>query len=111
MSSLKRAIRREAVTPIRPLTHLAAGQAALRRGAWKEAKRHFQAALAQAEQPEAHEGLGLAAWWLDLSDLIFSSRQRAYRLYLQRDATDTRNAAADQARPSRPCRCLTGAGV
>ena len=51
--NLKRAIRRATVTPIRPLGHVATGQAALRRGAWKEAKRHFQAALAHGDQPEA----------------------------------------------------------
>lgn len=84
MPGLKRAIRRGSVTPIRPLTHLAAGQAALRRGAWKDAKRHFQAAIARDDQPGAHEGLGLAAWWLDLADLVFESRQRAYRVYRQR---------------------------
>ena len=30
------------------------------------------------------EGLGTAAWWLDLADLVFDSRERAYRLYLAR---------------------------
>ena len=30
---------------------------------------------------EALEGLGLAAWWLDLADIVFDTRERAYRLY------------------------------
>ena len=77
-------LRRGIVTPIRPLTHVAVGQAALKRGAWKDAKRQFQAALARGDDPAAHEGLGLAAWWLDQADLVFESRQRAYRLYRQR---------------------------
>jgi LuxR family maltose regulon positive regulatory protein len=36
------------------------------------------------ELPEALEGLGIAAWWLDLADLVFDSRERAYRLYQAR---------------------------
>jgi len=34
--------------------------------------------------PEALEGLGTAAWWLDLADVLFDARERAYRLYLDR---------------------------
>jgi len=80
----RRPARRGTVTPIRPLTPLGAGQSALARGEWSVAKRHFESALAQGEQAEALEGLGLAAWWLDKSDLVFESRRRAYRLYRQR---------------------------
>jgi len=79
-----RALRHSRVTPIRPPTQLAVGQAALARGAWREARRAFQAVLEREEQPEALEGLGLAAWWLDAADLVFTSRERAYRLYRQR---------------------------
>lgn len=68
-----------------------AGQEALRRGAWAEAREAFAAALAVEETPEAREGLALAAWWLDLADLVFASRERAYRLYVERD--DRRGAA------------------
>ena len=46
-------------------------------GAWR-----VEAALRIREIPEALEGLGTAAWWLDLADLVFDSRERAYRLYL-----------------------------
>jgi len=86
MAQPKRAHRRGTVTPIRPLTPLQAGQAALTRGEWRAAKRHFESSLSRAgeDDPEAHEGLGLAAWWLDQADLVFESRQRAYRLYRQR---------------------------
>ncbi len=73
------------MTPIRPPSQLAIGQAALARGAWREARRAFRAALAREEQPEALEGLGLAGWWLDAADLVFKSRERAYRLYRQRN--------------------------
>ena len=63
---------------------LAAGHAALEAGAWQQAQRAFAAALAAEETPEALEGLGLAAWWLDLADVVFDSRERAYRAYRQR---------------------------
>ena len=43
------------------------------------------AALSARETPEALEGLGLAAWWLDAADVVFDTRERAYRLYLERD--------------------------
>src|SRR4029453_2873667 len=33
---------------------------------------------------EALEGLGLTGWWLDLAESVFESRERAYRLYLDR---------------------------
>ena len=56
------------------------GDDALARGAWTEAREAFEKALARRESPEALEGLGTAAWWLDLADLVFESRERAYRL-------------------------------
>src|SRR5580692_1440916 len=67
----------------RPLLCLA-GDDALVRGAWAEAREEFEKALGTHEFPEALEGLGSAAWWLDLADLVFDSRERAYRLYLAR---------------------------
>lgn len=71
-----------------------AGSAALLRGAWDEARASFEQALAARESPEALEGLGVAAWWLDLADLVFASRERAYTLYLDRGDADGRAAAA-----------------
>jgi len=68
-----------------------AGNQALQRGAWLEARSAFEAALGVRESPEALEGLSVAAWWLDLADLLFDVRERAYRLYLARD--DKRGAA------------------
>src|SRR5262245_32108800 len=67
------------------------GDEALARGAWTEAREAFEAALAVQETPESLEGLGTAAWWLDVADLVFDSRERAYRLYL---ANGNRPAAA-----------------
>jgi LuxR family maltose regulon positive regulatory protein len=67
------------------------GDDALARGKWSEARDAFEAALAVQETPESLEGLGTAAWWLDLADVVFDSRERAYRLYL---ANGNRRAAA-----------------
>ena len=57
------------------------GDQALSRGSWEEARAAFAQALAVRESPEALEGLGLAGWWLDLADVVFDARERAYRLY------------------------------
>lgn len=70
---------------------LAAGTAALERGAWDEARSHLQASLAERETPQALEQLGLAAWWLDDAALTFDARERAFRLY--RDQGDALGAA------------------
>ncbi len=72
-------------------THLHAGQLALGRAAWGEARGLFEAALAEVETPEALEGLGAAAWWLGDASAVFAARERAYRLY--RDRRDDRSAA------------------
>jgi DNA-binding CsgD family transcriptional regulator len=60
---------------------LAEGHDALERGAWEEARAAFEAAVAAEETPEALEGLGLAAWWLDDAAATISSRERAYARY------------------------------
>jgi DNA-binding NarL/FixJ family response regulator len=70
------------------------GDDALARGAWTEAQEAFERALSVRELPEALEGLGSAAWWLDLADLVFDSRERAYLLFLARgDRTDAARVA------------------
>ena len=69
----------------------ATGDQFLSRGAWSEARRAFESALYARESPEALEGLGLAAWWLDDADVVFDARERAYRLYSERG--DRRSAA------------------
>jgi hypothetical protein len=63
------------VTALYSRTECTAGEEALRRG-WAEAQAEFEAALRIREIPEAFEGLGLAAWWLDLTNLVFESRER-----------------------------------
>jgi ATP/maltotriose-dependent transcriptional regulator MalT len=68
----------------RPSTCLA-GDEALARGEWEEARKAYGTVPAAHDSPEALEGLGNAAWWLDLADVVFASRERAYRLYLERN--------------------------
>ncbi len=67
-----------------PLNGLDAGRTALGRGDWEAARRAFELVLRAEEHPEALEGLGLAAWWLDLADVVFDVRERAYRIYRER---------------------------
>jgi DNA-binding NarL/FixJ family response regulator len=70
---------------------IAAGNQALERGAWDEARTHFQQSIVAGESPVAYERLGLCAWWLDDAPLTFASREHAFRLY--RDAGDVVGAA------------------
>src|SRR6266516_1097224 len=67
------------------------GAELLAAGAWTDARRAFEAALAERESAETLEGLGLSAWWLDDGEAVFASRERAYKLYL--DGDDKRAAA------------------
>jgi len=74
-----------------PSQSIAAGQDALSRSAWEEATAAFERALGEREDPRAFEGLGLAAWWLDRTSVVFESRERVYRLY--REEGNARAAA------------------
>lgn len=69
----------------------AAGEAALARGAWEEARRHFETALAGTESAEALEGLSWATWWLGDTEATFAAREGAYRAH--REAGDPCGAA------------------
>jgi DNA-binding NarL/FixJ family response regulator len=53
---------------------VSAGQVALQNANWLDAKMHFEAALKESDSPEAHDGLGLALWWLN--DIPASHEQR-----------------------------------
>jgi LuxR family transcriptional regulator, maltose regulon positive regulatory protein len=66
------------------IDELTAGRAALDAGDWKQAQLAFERALAIEETPEGLEGLGLAAWWLDLATVVFDARERAYSAYRKR---------------------------
>jgi LuxR family maltose regulon positive regulatory protein len=59
---------------------LAAGRAALLRGAWAEARARFEEALAAEESPAAYEGLGIAARYLWDAEGAVEAHERGYRL-------------------------------
>lgn len=65
--------------------HLTEGQAALDEGRWQAARDAFDRANTVRESGEAHEGLGWVGWWVADETLTFSSRERAYELYLDAD--------------------------
>jgi LuxR family maltose regulon positive regulatory protein len=78
--------------PERPFAELlAAGREALANRKWDEARACFERAVREDETPEAHEGLGWAAWYADDAEAIFQSRARAYQLFRRRG--DRRGAA------------------
>lgn len=60
------------------------GRKALDRGAWPEACDLFREALSSDETPEALEGLGEAAWWLEDAETLLDAQERAYLLYRRR---------------------------
>ena len=85
---------RAEVPPTHSLNDLNDGRAALAAGAWQQARQAFERGLAIEETPEALEGLGLAAWWLDMGDVVFDARERAYRAFRTRnDATSAARMA------------------
>jgi DNA-binding CsgD family transcriptional regulator len=77
--------RGDRIVSIGRIDDLGAGRAALERGDWQAARVAFERFLKRGDHPEALEGLGLAAWWLDLADVVFDARERAYRIYRERD--------------------------
>lgn len=70
---------------------VAAGERALARGAWAEARSWFDAALEEADDPAAVEGLSWIHWWQEDLEACLAARERAYRGY--RAAGDRRGAA------------------
>jgi DNA-binding CsgD family transcriptional regulator len=63
-------------------TALAAGQDALTRGAWEEARAAFEQARDAGAGPEALEGLATAVWFHDQVTDVFALRERAYGEYV-----------------------------
>jgi hypothetical protein len=73
---------------------LGAGQAALSRCAWAEARAVFERAAQAGGGPEALEGLAQAAFFLDDPDLAIDAHERAYAAYRAADqAVDAARAA------------------
>jgi len=57
------------------------GQSALANAKWEDAKEQFESALMESDSPEAHDGLGLALWWLNEIPESHEQRTLAYRGY------------------------------
>lgn len=70
---------------------IAAARAAIGRCDWGAARKEAERSLGLRETAEGHELIGLACWWLSDADMLFASRERAYRLYLA--AGNVRRAA------------------
>ncbi len=63
---------------------LGRGATALAERDWQVARIAFEEALATAETPEAHDGLGLSLWWLRDVDAAIAHREQAYATFRER---------------------------
>lgn len=68
----------------RTQSHVAVGRAALKVADWSGARAAFEASLSEQDDPEAHDGLGIALWWLNDIDAAHQQRAAAYVGYKQR---------------------------
>lgn len=55
-----------------------AGEKKLQGGDWAGAQADFEAALQEHDSPDAHDGLGIALWWLNKVDAAHEHRTTAY---------------------------------
>ncbi|HZG93802.1 MAG TPA: hypothetical protein VEZ46_03730, partial [Mycobacteriales bacterium] len=67
---------------------LTAGNVALEAADWDGARLAYEAALADANSPEAHEGLGLALWFLGYVAHSLQERECAFDGYVARGRCD-----------------------
>ena len=76
-----------AVSDIKPIAShpLSAGQEAMQRAAWKEARACFEAALVHEATADAYEGLSWACWWQDDFTPLVAARETAFRLFRQQN--------------------------
>lgn len=58
--------------------YMAEGEAALKTAAWSDARTAFEKALNLSDTAEAHDGLGIALWWLNEIDNAHHHRTLAY---------------------------------
>ena len=90
----------------RSLASIETARAALEACDWSAAAAAARQSLDAGESAEGHELLGLASWWLSDIDVLFQSRERAYRLYV--DAGEVRRAARIAAWLDWDCRAFRG---
>lgn len=67
---------------------LAAGWQALEAANWETAREAFEASLAERDTPDAHEGLGLALWFLARVAEGIAARERAFEGYARAGRCD-----------------------
>ena len=67
---------------VRDQDPLTVGRAAMEAADWERARSAFEAALVDADPPEAHEGLGLALWFLGQVAEALPQRERAFDGYV-----------------------------
>ena len=75
-----------------PQDHISSGYDALKAGRWESARAHFESALSLEASPEAHDGLGIALWWLNSIEESHAHRASAYTGFKSRG--DLRRASA-----------------
>ena len=75
-------------TPAMSRTALEAGTAALEDARWDAARRRFEEALAEAETPDARDGLGQALWFLGGVEEGIAARERAFEEYARAGRCD-----------------------
>ncbi len=64
------------------------GREALDRAAWQDAHAAFEAALAEADTPEAHDGLGAALWFEGRAEDGIAQREQAFSMYARERRCD-----------------------
>ncbi len=57
---------------------LVRAEEALAVGGWADARALFETAIAEGDDPIAHDGLGRALWWLGLADEAIAEREQAF---------------------------------
>jgi DNA-binding NarL/FixJ family response regulator len=70
------------MTGLRDHDPLAAGIGSLEAADWAGARLAYEEALARSDSPEAHEGLGLALWFLGQIPQALQERERAFDGYV-----------------------------
>jgi ATP/maltotriose-dependent transcriptional regulator MalT len=74
--------------------HLLHGREALESARWEEARAAFEAALAEADTPEGHDGLGQALWFVGAVEEAIAARERAFERYARAGNCDRAARAA-----------------
>ena len=70
------------------------GRKALEEARWEDARAAFEAALAEADTPEAHDGLGRALWFLGELQEGIAAREHAFERYAREGSCDRAARAA-----------------